>query len=343
MTKNEAIELINQNRQTNELNIKNTHYSNIIKYSNDDGWWINVPFKKFTQDVNLILNNTKDSKFTHINIKANSIINPSTIFRDKDGLADIFIPLEKEEVYIDKQYSGTNYNFNEYTIYPYSKKTKYTKEELTELANEVFKIYINKYNKNENLQYSIIQPSKNKKKIHTIASKIPMSNGTAENYSERLFNLWNRLNNFDIHNGLEDCPKLLEEVGKEIFDKKYFLKENILNLITVEKTLEEEIKKSKKDTKENRQNRLNNRDKKPPKIEVVSTQYKRNADVIIEVLERANGICEKCKNPAPFIRKKDKTPYLEVHHIIRLADSGDDTIENAIAVCPNCHRELHYA
>ena len=25
-----------------------------------------------------------------------------------------------------------------------------------------------------------------------------------------------------------------------------------------------------------------------------------------------------------------------------LADGGADTVENAIAVCPNCHRELHY-
>lgn len=31
MTKNEAIELINKNIQINKLNIKNTHYSNIVK------------------------------------------------------------------------------------------------------------------------------------------------------------------------------------------------------------------------------------------------------------------------------------------------------------------------
>ena len=43
-----------------------------------------------------------------------------------------------------------------------------------------------------------------------------------------------------------------------------------------------------------------------------------------------------------FNRKKDNTPYLEVHHIIRLADDGDDSVENAIALCPNCHREAHF-
>jgi len=64
--------------------------------------------------------------------------------------------------------------------------------------------------------------------------------------------------------------------------------------------------------------------------------------VIVEVLKRANGICERCKSKAPFIRKKDHTPYLEVHHKVFLANGGEDSIENAIAVCPNCHRELHF-
>ncbi|MGH8437576.1 MAG: HNH endonuclease [Pseudomonas sp.] len=32
----------------------------------------------------------------------------------------------------------------------------------------------------------------------------------------------------------------------------------------------------------------------------------------------------------------------EVHHKVRLADGGLDTVENAIAVCPNCHRQAHF-
>jgi hypothetical protein len=38
----------------------------------------------------------------------------------------------------------------------------------------------------------------------------------------------------------------------------------------------------------------------------------------------------------------DGSPFLETHHLIRLADGGPDTVENAVAVCPNCHRRLHY-
>ncbi|WP_414449152.1 HNH endonuclease [Burkholderia sp. 22PA0099] len=48
-----------------------------------------------------------------------------------------------------------------------------------------------------------------------------------------------------------------------------------------------------------------------------------------------------CERPAPF-RRPNGSPYLEVHHRVRLADGGDDTVENAIALCPNCHREHHF-
>lgn len=40
--------------------------------------------------------------------------------------------------------------------------------------------------------------------------------------------------------------------------------------------------------------------------------------------------------------KSKGSPYLEVHHVRRLADGGSDTTENAVALCPNCHMELHY-
>ena len=29
--------------------------------------------------------------------------------------------------------------------------------------------------------------------------------------------------------------------------------------------------------------------------------------------------------------------------MLRLADGGPDTVENAVALCPNCHRRLHYS
>ncbi len=117
----------------------------------------------------------------------------------------------------------------------------------------------------------------------------------------------------------------------------------ILDKDTFERNFEFEIAQSKQQNHENRLERLKrNQNTKLEKVEVISIAFKRNADVVATVLERANGICEYCKEDAPFLRAKDNTPYLEVHHMIRLADGGEDNIENAIAVCPNCHRKLHF-
>lgn len=74
---------------------------------------------------------------------------------------------------------------------------------------------------------------------------------------------------------------------------------------------------------------------------VLALVFRRNPDVIAEVLSRANGVCQDCDQVAPFLRA-DGRPYLEVHHRQQLAEGGADTVENAIALCPNCHRERHY-
>lgn len=106
--------------------------------------------------------------------------------------------------------------------------------------------------------------------------------------------------------------------------------------------LSDEIKKSQKLSKAKRRERLESANKKPEAIKVIRTEFKRNPDVIVEVLERANGTCEACGNPAPFLRASDSTPYLEVHHIKSLAKGGEDTVENALGLCPNCHRKMHF-
>lgn len=79
----------------------------------------------------------------------------------------------------------------------------------------------------------------------------------------------------------------------------------------------------------------------PLKKESSSFVYNRDATVVAWVLSAANGICECCEVAAPFI-KKNGLPFLEVHHVRQLAAGGSDTLSNTVAVCPNCHRELHY-
>ena len=87
--------------------------------------------------------------------------------------------------------------------------------------------------------------------------------------------------------------------------------------------------------------RLRNAARLPEKVIVTTVAYLRNRDVIAEALYRSSGKCESCAKPAPFTRASDGSPYLEVHHSVPLAEGGEDTLENAVALCPNCHRRMH--
>jgi len=105
---------------------------------------------------------------------------------------------------------------------------------------------------------------------------------------------------------------------------------------------ESAVKKASESTSAERKKRLSEAKKIPESRTATTTVYQRNPDVVAEVLSRANGFCEACRNEAPFIKRSNGLPYLEVHHRIRLADGGEDTIENTTAVCPNCHRQAHF-
>lgn len=96
------------------------------------------------------------------------------------------------------------------------------------------------------------------------------------------------------------------------------------------------------ETAQSRRTRLCNASKRPEKVAVVALHYRRNPDVVAVVLVRANGTCERCGRTAPFRKRTDNSPYLEVHHKQQLAAGGEDTVQNGIAPCPTCHRELHF-
>lgn len=107
---------------------------------------------------------------------------------------------------------------------------------------------------------------------------------------------------------------------------------------------DEAVKAALGDPASERKERLKNASPEPKKIWRRVAVYVRNPDVVAEVLQRANGNCEDeaCGKIAPFDRSSNGTPYLEVHHRKQLSDGGDDTVENAVALCPNCHRKKHF-
>lgn len=79
---------------------------------------------------------------------------------------------------------------------------------------------------------------------------------------------------------------------------------------------------------------------KPSIRSTISQTYERNPYVTEYAKRRANGICELCEQEAPF-KTKQNDPYLETHHIEWLCNGGSDTIENTVALCPNCHKKMH--
>ena len=80
--------------------------------------------------------------------------------------------------------------------------------------------------------------------------------------------------------------------------------------------------------------------KKPKSYTTASVVYERDPKVAEHSKRRAAGKCELCGKPAPFTNAFDE-PYLESHHIVWLAHGGPDSIDNTVALCPNCHRKMH--
>lgn len=78
----------------------------------------------------------------------------------------------------------------------------------------------------------------------------------------------------------------------------------------------------------------------PTIVPTTRSTYVRDPHVRLWVLGQSQGICEACKQPAPF-NDAHGDPFLEVHHVRPLAEHGSDRISNAVAICPNCHRRCH--
>ena len=70
------------------------------------------------------------------------------------------------------------------------------------------------------------------------------------------------------------------------------------------------------------------------------TRYVRSPAVAAYVIQRARGLCELCGR-ASFMTDAGVV-FLEVHHVVQLSEGGRDTPCNTAALCPTCHRELHF-
>ena len=78
----------------------------------------------------------------------------------------------------------------------------------------------------------------------------------------------------------------------------------------------------------------------PEQRMVTSSRYDRDPYIAVYAKERADGVCQLCRQEAPFKNNRGE-PYLETHHIIWLSEGGADSVDNVVALCPNCHRKMH--
>jgi 5-methylcytosine-specific restriction enzyme A len=119
-------------------------------------------------------------------------------------------------------------------------------------------------------------------------------------------------------------------------------KSALVTAALLDEELQAAVLRALSDSEISRQARLATAPKASERIATWTYAFLRNPDVVAQVLLRAKGTCESCRSNAPFVRRSNGTPYLEVHHKIQLAAGGEDTVENALALCPNCHRKAHH-
>lgn len=89
------------------------------------------------------------------------------------------------------------------------------------------------------------------------------------------------------------------------------------------------------------------RDKPEPTVIRGVLAYPRNRTYALTALNNANHQCEVDSSHTTFIRRADKLPYTEPHHLIPMAMQGRysvsiDVPENIVSLCSNCHNEIHY-
>jgi predicted HNH restriction endonuclease len=147
---------------------------------------------------------------------------------------------------------------------------------------------------------------------------------------------------FKVNDGCALKPRTQAGGWSYVYPLHSYNPDNLILKSQFDKDFEKEVEQSQHDSHEERMARLKIAPRIPSKSTAVSVVFKRNPDVVAEVINRANGKCELCKKNAPFLKSSDGSPYLEVHHWTFLSENGEDTVANATAICPNCHKRAHY-
>jgi 5-methylcytosine-specific restriction enzyme A len=83
-------------------------------------------------------------------------------------------------------------------------------------------------------------------------------------------------------------------------------------------------------------------------VESKVTRYPRDANLAATVLSEVNYTCQIDASHKTFIAASSGEPYVEAHHLVPMGVSDQypeaslDVGPNIFALCPNCHRAIHY-
>lgn len=109
----------------------------------------------------------------------------------------------------------------------------------------------------------------------------------------------------------------------------------------------EVAKASQSNTDDTSNHKYKSKEKENSKNNGSTNSYKRDAKTGFLALKLANFQCELNKEHKTFISNSTSENYVEAHHIIPMKYYDDfeksiDNEANIVALCPNCHRQLHY-
>ena len=155
---------------------------------------------------------------------------------------------------------------------------------------------------------------------------------------------------------LDDLKKQLIEVKESINDitsaedNKYLVNSGKVETKTEEVDIKNELAERSKKTNIEVQGISKKINEVLQNVEEAQTYQKMVSKVITPrniamakfVISQANGKCELCKLETNII-KTNGSPFLEAHHIIPLSEGGQDIYENIVALCPNCHKRIHFS
>ena len=120
----------------------------------------------------------------------------------------------------------------------------------------------------------------------------------------------------------------------------FFPNVNLPDVKSLEQEFQEAVRKEEIKPLEQLKNEAEQRSSQPFSDTVSTKIYHRDPTIAAYVKKRADGHCQLCGQKAPF-NDKNGEPYLESHHIDWLSKGGMDSVDNCVALCPNCHRKIH--